>query len=277
MDNENENVEVEEIDEALEQEAISMGWQPKDKFPGNPDKWTPAAEYVERGRHLIPIITENNRRLKNELLTTTKKLDRMTQDHEKSIRALEDHFAKVAQQAVADAKRALKEQLREARESGDVDLEVETLDKLQELKNPDATSGRHEPQVVQAGLSPEFEAWQSENPWFGVDKVKTDTILGIAKDLRDSGDTTPGAAFFEKCTTILRQKELDSPPPVSRVEAGNRSGGRSSRGKSFADLPQEAKQACWADVDTLVGSNKVYKTKAEWEKAYANIYFGSDE
>src|SRR5574337_273561 len=93
----------EEIDEALIQEARSMGWQPKEEFKGNPDNWTEPAEYVERGKRILPIITENNRRLKNELLTTTKKLDRITQDHDKSLKALEAHFAKIAKLEIGRA------------------------------------------------------------------------------------------------------------------------------------------------------------------------------
>lgn len=271
--NENEQVEVEEVDEAMEKEALSMGWQPKDKFPGDPDKWTDAAAYVERGKHLLPIISENNRRLKNELLTTTKKLDRITQDHEKSLKVLEAHFAKVAKQAVEDTKRTLKEQLREARENGDVDLEVDTLEKIQELKDSSATPEKQET-PEQPALSPEFNSWQDENPWFGQDRERTDAILKIAKELRDSGNTLQGRAFFEECTNQLESMQDDR--PTGRVEANVRSG-KTGRGKSFADLPKEAKEACWSDVETLVGPGKLYKTKGDWEKAYANVYFGSDE
>jgi hypothetical protein len=264
---------VAEVDEALEKEALSMGWQPKDKFPGDPDKWTDAATYVERGKHLLPIISENNRRLKNELLTTTKKLDRITQDHEKSLKILEAHFAKIAKQAVEDTKRTLKEQLREARENGDVDLEVDTLEKIQELKDSSATPEKQET-PEQPALSPEFNRWQEENPWFGQDRERTDAILAIAKELRDSGNTLQGRAFFEECTNQLESRQ--DARPTGRVEANVRSG-KTGRGKSFADLPKEAKEACWSDVETLVGPGKLYKTKSDWEKAYANVYFGSDE
>lgn len=269
-----ENEVGQEIDPALEKEALSMGWQPLDQFKGDPEKWTDAAAYVERGKHLLPIITENNRRLKNELLTTTKKLDRITQEHEKSLKTLEAHFAKVSKQAVEDAKRSLKEQLREARENGDVDLEVETLEKIQELKEPAATAERQESE--QPALSPEFISWQDDNPWFGQDRARTDAILKIAKDLRDMGDSTPGRAFMDRCTELLEKQEREQDPPAGRVEAGSRSG--TQRGsKTFASLPKEAKEACWSDVETLVGPGKAYKTKADWEKAYATIYYGSDE
>ena len=45
---------------AVEKEAREMGWTPKEKFKGNPDKWVTAEEFVERQCHAVKIRGQRN-------------------------------------------------------------------------------------------------------------------------------------------------------------------------------------------------------------------------
>ena len=43
--------------------AESMGWIPPERFKGDPERYIDAAEYIDRGEKVLPIIKENNKRL----------------------------------------------------------------------------------------------------------------------------------------------------------------------------------------------------------------------
>jgi hypothetical protein len=77
---------------------------------------------------------------------------------------------------------------------------------------------------------------------------------------------------MDECLRIYEEQNQPAPRQHSKVE-GHQSSNRSTGGKTFASLPAEAKQACWDDVDDLVGPDKRYKTQKEWEDKYAAIYY----
>lgn len=272
----------EQVDEDLLQEARTMGWTPKDKFKGDPDKWVDAEEFVEKGRHVMPILLENNKRMRKELLTRDQKIDNLQKAVESSqaaLKALEKHYTAANKRAVETAKVQLREQIRQAREEGDVDTELTLTDQLDDLKHakPDPIIPEETPddESNKPKLDPSFLAWKEENPWFEQDKKRTKTILRIAEDLRDEGTDLTGREFFDECTRILEKQEARR-PNSGKVEGGQQRGGGGG-GKSFSSLPQEAKEACWEDVEVLVGPGKTYKTKADWEKAYAAIYYAENQ
>lgn len=271
----------------IEREARNMGWVPEDEFRGNKEHWVDAAAFVERGRQVLPILVQNNKRLQKELLTRDQKIGNLETSLEQQqalLESLEDRYGQITKQAVADAKARLKAELKSAREDDDLDKELDIQEQLRTLDDvkPTEKPVKKDPPAKkkEEALSPEFQQWYSDNPWFGQDKKKTREILRVAEDLRDEGNTLEGVEFMEECARVLAErqghsrKDDNDGTPVSRVESGS-SRGRSSGGKSFSDLPAEAKKACWEDIDELVGEGKRYKTQKDWEAAYAKVYFGS--
>jgi len=273
----------------VEQEARLLGWVPEEEFKGAKDNWETAEAFVERGRHLMPILKQNNVRLKNELLTRDQKigtLQTQLQNAQKAIERLDAHYTEATKRAVTAAKAELVEQLKQARSDGDVDAEIEVQDKLDELKASQAAAEKKEPEEKKppttTDLDPQFIEWNQENPWFGdttnpENKKRTKALVRIAEDLREDGDKTQGRAFFDKCLAMLDGDSADlSTPPnrTARVEGGG--GGRSAAragAKSFASLPAEAKQACMEDAPYLVGKDKKFATQKDWETEYARIYY----
>ena len=272
----------------VEQEARLLGWVPQEEFRGNKDNWETAEAFVERGQHLMPILRQNNVRLKNELLTRDQKigtLQTQLENAQKAIDRLDAHYTEATKRAVTAAKAELVQQLKQAREDGDVDAEVEVQDKLDDLKASQQSAEKKAEEkkpVTTTDLDPQFIEWNQENPWFGdttnpENKKRTKALVRIAEDLREEGDKTQGRAFFDKCLTMLDEDSAGLSTPVartSRVEGGG--GGRSGArpgAKSFASLPQEAKQACAEDAAYLVGKGKRYGTQKEWEDEYARIYY----
>lgn len=272
----------------VEQEARLLGWVPEDEFRGNKDNWETAEAFVERGQHLMPILKQNNVRLKNELLTRDQKigtLQTQLQNAQKAIERLDAHYTEATKRAVTAAKAELVQQLKQAREDGDVDAEVKVQDKLDDLKASQTAAAKKEEETKPAtttDLDPQFIEWNQENPWFGdttnpENKKRTKALVRIAEDLREEGDKTRGRAFFDKCLTMLDGGSAEASTPATRtarVEGG--AGGRSAArpgAKSFASLPAEAKQACAEDAMYLVGKGKAYATQKEWEAEYARIYY----
>lgn len=267
---------------AIETEARNMGWVPEEDFRGNKDHWVDAEQFVERGRQVLPILVQNNKRLQRELLTRDQKIGNLQtslESQQEMLERLEDRYGKITQQAVTDAKARLKAELKEAREDDDLDKELDIQEQLRALNDvkPEEKPVKKEAPKVDTSLSPEFVQWHADNPWYGEDKKKTKAVLRIAEDLRDDGNTMTGIDFMEECVRQYEDTSTQAPPnrtPVSRVDGGSGRGGQRT-GKSFADLPSDAKQACLADADDLVGEGKRYKTQKDWETAYAKIYFGS--
>jgi hypothetical protein len=280
MSIENENQDVIDGDVNYETEARNLGWLPKEEFKGDESHWVDAKEFVERGKVLMPILAKNNKRLQRELLTRDAQIGTLTERLDAATVALEKlerHYTEANKRAVETAKRQLKEELRQARSDNDVDAEFEIQEKLSQLNSaPTEAPAKVEVKKSDAPqLSPEFREWNQKNPWFGSDLKKTKEIMRIAEDLRDDGTDLVGIEFMEECAKILesRNKKPDTSPPPSKVEGSVRTPRSSSSGKSFADLPAEAKQACQEDADELVGPGKRYKNLSEWQSAYAKIYF----
>lgn len=282
-------VEDNEVDdgpsEEIIKEATELGWKPKDKFVGDESKWIPADEFVEKGRHVLPIMRENNARLKRELLTRDQKIDTLeksVQASTKAIAALQKVQSDATRAAVEAAIKRTKDEIREAREDGDIDKELTLQEKLGDLKKakeaPDSGATPETPEDKKDTVSPEFRAWEAKNTWFGgtskEDKQKTKAVIRIAEDLRDEGETAMGEEFMDLCVARYEQQFAPSGRPSSKVENGSH--GRSAGGngkKGYADLPKEAKEACEEFADSVVGEGKLHKTKAEWQAAYAKTYF----
>lgn len=270
----------------VEQKALSMGWVPQEKFKGNPDHWVSAEEFVERGEKMMPILLANNRRMQAELSTRDAKIDTLSESLERALKAqerLEAHYTAANKRAVENAKLQLKEELKLARENNDVDAELDIQDRLAEIRKVEESEPAEDKKKEESKspptptLSAELQAWQAENSWFGQDKKKTKAFNRLAEDIRDEGETDlVGRPFLD--FVLKRFEESQEEPenrPVSKVESsGPRRGSGGSR--SFASLPQEAKQACWDDAESFVGPNLRYKTMKEWEDKYASVYYSEE-
>jgi hypothetical protein len=287
-----ENLEQDDVPEEILNEATEMGWVPRDKFKGDPDKWVPADEFVEKGRHVLPIVLKNNERLKKELLTRDKKIDMLVESLESAqtaIKALQAAQTVATRRAVNEAIADLKAKIKDAREDGDVDTELALMDKLTELKevkkDPEgsATESAPKKEEKKSTLSPEFLEWKERNPWFEgtsqEDRRRTKEVIRIAEDLREEHPDVFGRDFFDLVDEELAKRFSSKKEDrrSSKVESGNGRSVSSGSRKGYADMPAEARKACDDFADSLVGENKQYKTLKEWRDDYAKTYFGGNE
>lgn len=286
MDVENEVDDQGGIDPAVEKEARSMGWRPLEEFKGDKEKWVDADEFVERGRHVLPIVLENNKRLQRDLSTRDRKIDTLQSKLDDALAAidkLDKHYTEANKRAVENAKRQLKEELRQAREDNDLDKEFEIQDRINDLNNATqdtpASKKPTTPAAKAESSNAEFAEWVKDNDWFDVDKKKTKEVVRIAEDLREEGNELTGREFFDECVRVWEEQhdeqESDTkrkPRATSKVESPNVRTPRTG-GKSWADLPKDAQEACLADADNLVGEGRRFKTLDDWKKRYVSIYF----
>ena len=278
---------------ALRAEAAEMGWVDKDEFRGDPKGWVDAKTFVDKGKHVMPILHNNNERLKAELRVRDQKIrqqDAALAELRDSVEALGEFHREDTKRKVEEERDRIKAELKAAKRDGNVDAEVELTSDLAQLDAKAGTGGEDESQKRRKddrvaprkgngqddGEVPEdLRQWARENTWYGKDPTRTDLANGIAQRLRANGDSLIGRPFMDKVSTELdaTMKRLGINTRTSRVEA-NRGGAdnRTSLGKTFADLPAEAQAACHKFTNRLVGANKLHKTQAEWESAYTKKY-----
>jgi hypothetical protein len=265
----------------IQAKAQAMGWMPPDRFKGEAERFVDAEEYLARGEQVLPIVREHNRRLQGDVAALRQQQEQTQQElvaARKAIEDIEERHSVETQRAVERSRADLKVRLREASEAGDHEAIAEITGLMVDLKTAAEAAPAKKAEVVPvqpAAVPPELAAWNAANPWFGQDKRRTALALGIAQELRDSGTQLLGVDFYEKVREEVEATFASKEAPASKVEATRNSGevGPRSGGKGYAALPADARAACDADVKQFVGPNKRYKTAAEWQKRYADIYF----
>lgn len=269
----------------IEKEARSMGWRPESEWDGPPNKWIDAKTFVERGDQIMPILRANNKKMREELLTKDKEFITLKESlavARKAIDALRKSHNESTKREVELAIADLKERYRQAREVGDVDVELEIRENIDTLKEKAKKIGEEaeeeapEGKEKQVKLDPAFVQWKEENPWFENnvnkdDMERTKAIIKIAEGLREKGSPLVGRPFMDECMKILEEKEKGYSRPKSKVESGGGKGGGGG-GRAFDKLPAEAKKICHEDNENFVGPGKMFKTVKEWEDHYATLY-----
>src|SRR5580704_6948941 len=194
--------------EEVEQRAREMGWQPKEEFKGDPDRWTDAETFVKRGEEFVPFLKANNRKLQTELSAVNGKVTKLegllSESQQQIAQLLEINTAASRKEAKA-TKVELLTALETARKDGDVDTAVKIQTQIDEheaaLRKADETkttkSDEKKP-PVDASQSPEWKEWIAQNPWYGKDERRTRLAIAIGGELRGKGNTLEGKAFYDK-------------------------------------------------------------------------------
>ena len=267
-----------------ETRARLMGWTPKEQYVAAGHKesnWLAPEAYLERGDNILPMLQANNKKLTDRLSITEAELQSTKQlltAAGEAIEELKNFRTEINKDKVKDKKTEVLAAIAEAKRNNDVDTEVQLTDQLSEinasLKTPAPAPEKKLPEGPK--LTPEAQQWATDNPWFGTDQRKTGYAQGLANEWRAQGKQLGTKAFFDHVDHEM-QEMFD--PNASRrngnakVDGGGGTGGGSGgNGKTFADLPPEAKAACEKSASRLVGPGRAYKTKEEWRKRYAEIY-----
>jgi hypothetical protein len=267
-------------------EAEAIGWIPPNRFRGDPERFVDADQYIERGETVLPIVKDQNKKLQA-------KLTGLEQEFEKTqgaLRGAQTKIAEIEERHVVDKQKAIEEAIAQtksalvaASEAGDHEAVAELTNELVELNKPEEPvkpKPTERPGPAPFEPHPSMVAWEKENPWFGTDKRKTAVALAVADELRESGETAVNGPFFEMVSAEVNKIFGGSAPvpPAGKVEGGANGSGSDTRvtaagGRGYSALPAEAKAACMAEAEDFVGEGKRYKTDAEWQARYAELYF----
>src|SRR5437879_4034225 len=226
----------------VEAEASALGWVPQDTFRGDPEKWVDAETFVERGRHVMPILRKNNEKLLADLSSLQGEVARLRAADAAKTTTISDLTKFQAEEVKRQVKAeldTLKFQKREAIKAGDHELAATLEERIDEVKEAAVTPAPAAAPAAAPTSQPEpwAQAFAVDNPWLGKDKRKTALFAAEADELFHAG--MRGAALLEKAKAQM-EAVLNPPsePSPSKVEGGSRGaggGGGTPRGKSFAD------------------------------------------
>jgi hypothetical protein len=275
------------VSQEIETEARNMGWVPREDFRGAEDKWVDANEFVERGKHVMPLLKKNNERLESQVGHLTQQLTQLRGELETTKTGLEEQREFYEEQLVERVKQErvrLKGELKQAREEGDLDREVEITDELGQLNaaekdvkgklnGKEVVPNRDTPSNEQ--LTPEFLSWKAQNTWFETDADRRFEAMQLAEkiihdvNMRRSAPLQ-GQAFFAELDRRLNAPKGSN--RQSKVE-GSRGGATSStsNARTYADLPAEAKAICDREARRFVKPNGLWKTEGDYRKHYVEV------
>lgn len=139
-----------------EQEALSMGWRPKEEWDGDEDDFIDAREFVRR-QSLFDKISSQNQEIK-QIRT--------------ALLEFKQHYTNVEKVAVERAMKELKAEQKAALERGDVDSFQNIQDELETARDQvrELESSRGAVQQQNAPPHPEFQAWVSKNRWYATEE-----------------------------------------------------------------------------------------------------------
>jgi len=252
------DVEVTPPSEA-EEKAAKMGWTDKASFKGDPEKWRPAEEFIERGETMMPI-----------LKAQVKRQDREIAELKQSMKQFGEYHTKTEARAYENALNTLRQQRAEAIAAGD----GATFDKVDEaigVLRKDMGE-RQAPQQKSGDDDPVYKEWESRNKWVQ-DPVMYNQSMAAAKFLREMGDTSKDDEFLDKVKEEVRKRNPDKFENPRRSAVASVEGGvptQRTGGKNYASLPADAKAAC--DRMAKNGFAGDAKAQAEFKAEFVKNY-----
>lgn len=265
-------------------EAEALGWVPKEKWTGDPEKWTDAESFVTKGEKILPLLVKNKR----ELAEKTRRLEAELEQMRKDSVSFREMVSKQAEREKAELEAQIQE-LKAAKAQaitdgeGSVAVEIdEKIDKLEEKqekldKKPDAGQ-----------VHPDYPAWKAANPWYGVDQDLTEMANAFAMQIAARNPNLQGKPLFDeidkkmaKLAGAQGKEDADSTRVINKVETNDDTGPGSSGtrpragAKTYDNLPPEAKEQCNRYIKQGWFSDKQYKTDKDKREAYAKEYFAN--
>lgn len=224
---------------SVEDRALTMGWTPLNQFKGDPAKFVDAETFVKRGEEFLPFV-------KAALKRSDAQVEKLT----KTLAKFQDHHTKTEARAYERAMKDLKAELANAAAAGDAEAVENITDQIVDL-NKDAAGkpepGKHDSDVV--------EAWVNDNPWYRTDDVMAAAAAAIASKLESQGVTDTARQLAEVTKRIKAEFPHKFTNPRRSEPGAVEGGGAPPRkaGKTYADLPADAKKICDEFVRDIKG------------------------
>jgi hypothetical protein len=187
-------------DAAIEAHAREMGWKPLAEYRGPPGRWQPAADFIQRGENILPIVRDQNRRLTERVGKLEGEISGLRSSAAEQLQIIKDLRDLGQRQNKAGYDRAMAEinaKKTQARASGDVEAYAQLVEQAEALQEsrpaaaPAPTAAETPPvarPAAPAAVTPTVQSFIRENPWFNTDKLLSDTMIGFHQEvLRERG------------------------------------------------------------------------------------------
>jgi hypothetical protein len=253
---------ADEAQQQVETRARAMGWTPKDEFKGDPAKWRDAAEFVERGENLLPLVKAQNKRLEREVA-----------ELKQTTRELGDYLSKTEQRAYDRAIADLKQQRKEAIAAGDGEAFDKAEDQIKAVEREAAEKAAKRAEKKDDGPDPVYSEWESRNAWLK-DAELSEYAEFAAQKLRASGEKATGAEFLDMVAERVKKQfpaKFTNPRRESAQAVEGAAPAARRGGKSYADMPAEARAACDRMAKNGFGGDE--KAMAKFKADYVKQYF----
>lgn len=254
-----EEPEVREPDE-YEARAKRMGWVPEDSFRGDKSRWVDAKTFVERGENELPILRERNRKLDEQV--------RELGELKETVKEFRGYMTTVEQRAYDRAKKELETQRTAAKEALDIDGYDRATRELQELesakpKPPEKKEDKRDPLA-----DPVFTAWVGDNDWMKTDPERAAYAETYGAFLNKTNPNLVGQPFLDKVSEAVKKQfpeKFENPRRngTGKVEGNGGNPAPRKTGKTYNDLPPEAKREC----------DRYVKQELLSREEYAKTYF----
>lgn len=241
-----------EANAELEQEAREVGWRPQEEFKGDPDKWLPAKDYLQKAETMLPILRGNLKTLKKELKDRDQKHIAELAAIKGTLGEVREFYSKAEERAYERAVKDVRAQMKQAVAEGDTEAYNAAEAQLDELTKPGATKapdskgnnakpvpGWENPQETLAAWRTENE-WYLKDPWLGKEADQLANYLAMNKIYPTMND------MLQEVTKLMKERYPEQfggrrKEPDSVVGAGESyAGGGKKKGKHTpADLPAE--------------------------------------
>jgi len=231
--------------------ATLQGWTDQDNFKGDPERWKTAKQFIEDGNKHATILKERNQKLADQV-----------SDLQSTMTQLVDDQSKQKDKAVKKAISELKVQKAEAINESDgekVNQIDEEIDRLKEETKP------------QVQPNAEFDTWLAKNTWYNTDQELRGEANMYAKAYIDAGSFKTMPEVYKAVERKIKREfperfENPNKKEPSTVTEGTHTKTSSKAGKSYSDLPQDAKAACDRFVKTIPNFTvDKYLATYEWD------------
>lgn len=241
----------------VEEEARKQGWVEKELWRGNPDKWRPAEEFVERGNNIAPILKSRVEKAERDLKVALDQIGRI--EKQAYERAKSEYEAKLAD---LEAKEV------QAFNEGDAQAYQSVKKQREKLKPPEEPKPEHIP------ANNDFEAWRSDNQWWETDEDLTDYARAKAGKIQAKLGLPDGRELYDKVTEAVRaafphkfQNPKRQAAPVVEGEGSTASAGTSRGKRVFDNLPKSAKQSFFRLEKEFAARGRKF-TKEDYVSSY---------
>lgn len=252
----------------VEQRAMRLGWVPKDQFKGDPDKHRSAEEFLDRGVNMLPLLQRDNEKLHRGMSRLEKRLEEQSRTFEEFQKFSQQGMEREYKRGKAEAEAKLDTAIQNADVAGAQQARRE-LAAIEEAR-PQPVQERKEPDKPK--VDPVFQDWMDENPWFNSDQA----LQGYAgKQYSILEKKYPGRApreLLDETKKLVMDKfpeEFGINPrreAASAVSEPSGAGQQRKKGRTYADLPPDAKKACDKFVRTIPGyTREKYIETYDWD------------